>query len=130
MQENTTMEINRDHGDAIKGPGDRFLGDVWLWPRIGATQHTEVRNVLFTPGARSAWHRHPGGQVLHVTEGAGRVQARGEDREEIRAGDTVVCQPGEEHWHGAAPGTFMTHIAVTDGATEWHEQVSDHEYGT
>lgn len=70
----------------------------------------------------------PGGQVLHVTEGAGLVQTRGEAREEIRAGDTGVCQPGEEHWHGAAPGAFMTHVAVTDGATEWHEQVSDHEY--
>ena len=123
------MDINQRAGDAIKGPEERFAGEVWMWPRIGATEHTEVRNVLFTPGARSAWHRHPGGQVLHVTEGAGFVQSRDGERREIRAGDTVTCLPGEEHWHGAAPGAFMTHIAVTDGETEWGEQVTDREYG-
>jgi len=122
------MEIRSNPGDVTKGPEERFTGDVWLWPRIGVTQHTEVRNVLFTPGARSAWHRHPGGQVLHVTAGAGLVQARDGDRREIRAGDTVICLPGEEHWHGALPGAFMTHIAVTDGATEWLGPVSDREY--
>lgn len=63
------MEVTREAGDATRGPADRFTGDVWMWPRIGATEHTEVRVVLFTPGARSAWHRHPAGQVLHVTEG-------------------------------------------------------------
>lgn len=122
------MPIGREHGDVTKGPAERFTGDVWMWPRIGVTEHTEVRNVIFTPGARSAWHRHPGGQVLHVTEGAGVVQARGGERREIFAGDTVTCPPGEEHWHGAAPGTFMTHIAVTDGTTEWREHVTGDEY--
>ena len=122
------MEINRKPSDASRAPADRFTGDVWMWERIGATKHTEVRTVLFTPGARSAWHRHPAGQVLHVTEGAGLVQSRGGKREEIRAGDTVTSAPGEWHWHGAAPGTFLVHLAVSDGTTEWAEQVTDDRY--
>ena len=121
------MEVTRKVGDATKGPADRFTGDVWVW-RIGATEHTEVRVVLFTPAARTAWHRHPAGQVLHVTEGAGLVQSRGGVREEIRVGDTVTTAPGEWHWHGAALGTFMVHLAVSDGMTEWAEQVTDDEY--
>jgi len=122
------MDDNDHHDDLAHGPEDRFFGDVWLWPRIGSTESTEVRNVLFTPGSRSAWHRHPGGQVLHVTEGEGLVQIRGGERRSVRAGDTITCPPGEEHWHGASPGAFMTHIAVTDGRTEWHEQVADEDY--
>ena len=122
------MEIRRHPGDATKGPEGKFTGDVWLWPQIGTTEHTDVRNVLFTPGARSHWHRHPDGQVLHITEGVGVVQSRGGDLQEIRAGDTVICHPGEEHWHGAASGAFMTHIAVTDGPTGWDETVTDDEY--
>jgi quercetin dioxygenase-like cupin family protein len=115
-------------GDAAKAPADRFTGDAWIWGPAGATQHTEVRIVLFTPGARTAWHRHSAGQVLHVTEGRGRVQSRGGEREEIRAGDTVTAAPGEWHWHGAAPGTFIVHLAVSDGTTEWGERVTDEEY--
>jgi quercetin dioxygenase-like cupin family protein len=122
------MKITREPGDAISAPADRFTGDVWMWERIGATAHTEVRIVLFTPGARSAWHCHPAGQVLHVTTGAGLVQSRGGEREEIRAGDTVTTAPGEWHWHGAAPGKFMVHLAVTDGTTEWAKHVTDEEY--
>jgi len=122
------MDVSREPDDAIKGPADRFSGDVWMWPRIGATEHTEVRSVLFTPGARTAWHRHPGGQVLHVTEGSGLVQSRGAAREEIRAGDSVTTAPDEWHWHGAAPGGFMVHLAVSDGTTQWAEQVTDDEY--
>lgn len=99
-----------------------------MWPRIGATSNTEVRNVLSTPGARSAWHRHPDGQVPPVTEGIGVVPTRGGQPQEIRAGDTVLCPPGEEHWHGAAPDAFMPHVAVTDRATEWHEHVADPDH--
>jgi quercetin dioxygenase-like cupin family protein len=122
------MEITRKPDDATKAPAERFSGAVWMWERIGATQHTEVRIVLFTPGARSAWHRHPAGQVLHVTEGTGLIQSRGGAPEEIRAGDTVTAAPGEWHWHGASPGAFMVHFAVTDGTTEWAEHVTDEEY--
>jgi quercetin dioxygenase-like cupin family protein len=124
----TVMEVTRTAGDADKGPADRFTGDVWMWSRIGATDHTEVRAVMFTPSARSAWHRHPAGQVLHVTEGEGLVQSRDGTREAVRAGDTITTAPGEWHWHGAAPGTFMVHLAVTDGTTEWGRHVTDGEY--
>ena len=89
--------------------------------------------VTFEPGARTAWHTHPLGQTLIVTAGCGRVQRDGGPIEEIRAGDIVWFQPGERHWHGAAPTTGMTHIAIAemlDGKiVEWMEQVTDEQYG-
>ena len=121
------MEISRKQQDTAEGPAGWFTGQVWF-DQIGATEHTTVMSVHFTPGARTAWHSHPHGQVLHVTEGAGLVQSRGGDREEIRSGDTVHAQPGEVHWHGAAPGTFLTHLAVQEGMTEWAEHVTDDDY--
>ena len=121
------MEISRKAPETAKGPAEWFTGDVWL-DAVGQTGHVSVRSVHFTPGTRTAWHAHPHGQVLHVTEGAGRVQARGAAREDVRAGDTVVSGPGEWHWHGAAPGAFMSHFAVSDGTTEWGEHVTDEEY--
>jgi quercetin dioxygenase-like cupin family protein len=121
------MEISRKRQDSTPGPRERFTGAVWI-DEVGATENTTVMSVHFSPGARTAWHAHPHGQVLHVTEGAGLVQSRGGEREEIRAGDTVMAQPGEWHWHGAAPTTFMTHFAVQEGTTEWAGRVSDDEY--
>jgi quercetin dioxygenase-like cupin family protein len=121
------MEISRKRQDSTPGPQERFTGAVWI-DEVGATENTTVMSVHFSPGARTAWHAHPHGQVLHVTEGAGRVQSRGGELEEIRSGDTVTAQPGEWHWHGAAPTTFMTHFAVQEGTTEWAERVSDEEY--
>jgi quercetin dioxygenase-like cupin family protein len=96
---------------------------------------TRVLSVHFAPGARTAWHCHPLGQVLHVTEGAGLVQSRGADPEAIRAGDTVQAGAGEWHWHGAGPRTFMTHLAIqeADGdgqTTQWGDHVTDDEYLT
>jgi quercetin dioxygenase-like cupin family protein len=89
--------------------------------------------VTFEPGARTAWHTHPLGQTLIVTAGCGRVQRDGGSLEEIRAGDIVWFQPGERHWHGAAPTTGMTHIAIAemlDGkVVEWMEHVTDEQYG-
>ena len=92
-------------------------------------------SVHFTPGARTAWHTHPNGQTIFVVEGLGRAQRRGGPVEEIRPGDRVFFEPGEEHWHGAAPDRFMTHLAMLevgdDGApAEWGEHVTDAEYGT
>ena len=104
-----------------------FTGTVHMDPVLNAPG-VMINTVIFTPGARTHWHRHPGGQVLHITEGAGLVQARGGAREEVRAGDTVTSAPGEWHWHGAAPGTFMVHLAVSDGTTQWAEPVTDDEY--
>jgi quercetin dioxygenase-like cupin family protein len=90
-------------------------------------------SVHFSPGARTAWHRHPFGQVLHVVEGVGRAQGRGGPIEQVRAGDTIRFEADEEHWHGAAPATFMTHLALQEADDEgvpayWGEQVSDEEY--
>ena len=91
--------------------------------------------VHFTPGARTAWHTHPLGQTIYVTEGVGRCQRRGGPIGEIRPGDGVFFEPGEEHWHGAAPDRFMTHLAMqqTDDAgspVTWGEHVTDAEYGS
>ena len=87
----------------------------------------------FAPGARNAWHAHAVGQTVHVTEGVGRIQARGGEVLEIRAGDTVYTPPGEWHWHGAAPDRFMTHLAIFEAPaegpeTEWASKVTDAEY--
>jgi quercetin dioxygenase-like cupin family protein len=118
-----------------KGQSDRFVGDVWI-DRVAGEEplwRLRVSVVRFAPGARNAWHAHALGQTLHVTDGIGRVQARGRDVVQVRAGDTIYTPPGEWHWHGAAPDHFMTHLAIweapTDGEeTEWGDQVSDAEY--
>jgi quercetin dioxygenase-like cupin family protein len=119
-----------------KGTPDRFVGDVWIDRLTDAEPPSRIRvNVVrFAPGARNAWHAHAVGQTLHVTEGVGRVQARGGEIVEIRAGDTVHTPPGEWHWHGAAPDRFMTHLAMWEAPeegeeSEWGEHVSDPEYG-
>jgi quercetin dioxygenase-like cupin family protein len=89
--------------------------------------------VHFTPGARTAWHTHPNDQTIYVTEGVGCAQRRGGTIEMIRPGDRVFFEPGEEHWHGAASGRFMTHVAMLDvddagNSATWGAQVSDEEY--
>ena len=90
-------------------------------------------SVHFTPGARTAWHTHPNGQTIYVTEGVGLCQRRGGPVEVIRPGDRVFFEPGEEHWHGAAPNRFMTHLAMLQVDDEgknatWGEHVTDEEY--
>ena len=90
---------------AAAGPADWFTGQVWM-DELATLPGTAVRalRVTFSPGARTAWHAHPGGQVLHVVDGVGRVHSAGGPVRQLRAGDTVVAGPGEQHWHGAAPG--------------------------
>lgn len=129
------MNITRTRPDSMPGPGEWFTGTVWIDPIASgpSPSRLQVISVHFAPGARTAWHAHPNGQVLHVVEGAGRVQQRGGPVEAIRAGDTVVAGPGEWHWHGAGPGTFMTHLAMQEAAPEgysaqWGDHVTDAEY--
>lgn len=129
------MEIERERPSSRPGPADWFTGAVWLDPIAEAQPPSRLAalSVHFSPGARTAWHHHPFGQVLHVLEGAGRAQTRGGPVEVIRAGDTVRFAPDEEHWHGAGPETFMTHLALQeagdDGRTTlWLEHVTDAEY--
>ena len=128
------MEILRK-APTVKAGSDRFVGDAWLDVIVRGEGPSRVRAsiVRFAPGARNAWHAHAVGQTVHVTEGVGRIQARGGKLLEIRAGDTVHTPPGEWHWHGAAPDHFMTHLAIfeapAEGAeSEWGDQVPDAEY--
>lgn len=117
------------------GPAECFTGTVWFEQVAAPSAPSRLRayNVRFAPGARTAWHRHPLGQVLYVTDGAGLVGREGGPVQEIRAGDAVWIAPGERHWHGAGPHTFMTHLAVLETAedgseTEWGAHVGDAEY--
>src|SRR2546423_9443047 len=125
------MEI-RPSPPTVKGPADWFSGDVWIdgiaEPQ-GASQ-LNVAAVHFTPGARTAWHAHEGGQTLYVTEGRGVVQSRGEESVEIRPGDVLHTPDGQEHWHGAARDHFMTHISITQGPATWGDHVTDADYRT
>ena len=123
------MEISRKPPTG-KGPAEMFTGEVYLDPitRGLPPSSLSVAAVHFTPGARTAWHSHDGGQTLYVTEGRGQVQARGQARVELNPGDVVYAPDGEEHWHGSAPGHFMTHLTITEGGPHWGPHVTDEEY--
>jgi quercetin dioxygenase-like cupin family protein len=108
------MQITRSSIDTQKGPADWFTGDVYI-DAVAAPAGTSTfaaANVHFTPGARTAWHTHPHGQTIFVTEGVGLCQREGGPVEVIRPGDRVFFEPGENHWHGAASNRFMVHIAM------------------
>ena len=131
------MQITRSSIQTGKGPAEWFTGDVYIDAVAAAPAPARVQGNLvhFTPGARTAWHTHPLGQTIYVTEGVGRCQRRGGPVEVIRAGDRVFFEPDEVHWHGAAPGRFMVHLALNevDGehpAAHWGEHVTDEEYAT
>jgi quercetin dioxygenase-like cupin family protein len=114
----------------VKGPADWFTGDVWIEPLAtpGDVSHLTLGSVHFSPGARTAWHSHEGGQTLYVTEGKGLVQSRGNPLVELQPGDVIHAADREEHWHGAAPDHFMTHLSITGGTAEWGAHVTDDEY--
>jgi quercetin dioxygenase-like cupin family protein len=119
-----------------RAPKEYFTGTVLQDPivaAVNAPSRVLAASVSFEPGARTAWHTHPLGQTLHVISGVGRVQTKGGPIREIRPGDTVWIPPGEKHWHGAAPTTAMTHIAVHESLDgkhiTWMEHVTDEEYG-
>jgi quercetin dioxygenase-like cupin family protein len=117
-----------------KGPDEWFTGTVRIDPLFQATAPARAfgASVTFEPGARTAWHTHPLGQTLIVTAGCGRAQRWGGPMEEIRPGDVICIAPGEKHWHGAAPTTAMTHIAIQeqlDGkVVDWMGKVSNEQY--
>ncbi len=130
------MQITKNANKTNPGPSTWFTGAVYIdavaAPSAGS--RLSASSVHFTPGARTAWHTHPNGQTIYVTEGVGLAQRRGGAIAVIRPGDRVFFEPGEEHWHGATPDRFMTHLAMleVDGegnSATWGEHVTDAEYG-
>ncbi|MCB1744283.1 MAG: cupin domain-containing protein [Gammaproteobacteria bacterium] len=130
------MDIKRANARPTKvAPEDKFTGTVYQDEVVVGTTPSRMRatNVSFTPGARTAWHQHPVGQVLYVVSGVGRVQLEGEPVQELRPGDTAMIPPNTRHWHGAAPDRFFVHLAMSEvddkgGGTDWFEKVSDDQY--
>jgi quercetin dioxygenase-like cupin family protein len=129
------MQITRNSIETASGPSDWFTGAVFIDAVAAPAGQSRLAasSVHFTPGARTAWHTHPNGQTIWVTEGLGVCRRRGGPVEEIRPGDRVFFDPGEEHWHGAAPGRFMTHLAMQQVDDEgnpatWGDHVTDEEY--
>src|SRR5262245_61673399 len=130
------MQITRSTGETAAGPGDWFTGAVYIdtVATPSGSSRLAASSVHFTPAARTAWHWHPNGQTIYVVEGVGLAQRRGGSIEVIRPGDRVFFEPGEEHWHGAAPTRFMTHIAMHQvddegNAATWGDHLTDEEYG-
>jgi quercetin dioxygenase-like cupin family protein len=129
------MQLTRNSIDTMAGPRDWFTGAVCV-DAVAApagASHLSASSVHFTPGARTAWHSHPNGQTIYVTEGIGVAQRRGGPIEVIRPGDRVFFEPGEDHWHGAEATRFMTHLAMLQVDDEgqsatWGEHVTDAEY--
>jgi quercetin dioxygenase-like cupin family protein len=126
----------RPIGPTAKGPAATFTGDVYVNSIYQGQEPSRmvVALVRFTPGARTNWHSHAVGQTLHVTDGVGLVGTRDGSVVRVRPGDTVVCPPGEEHWHGAAADTFMSHFAMLENLpdsgdpTIWLEPVTVEQY--
>jgi len=130
------MQVTRNGIDTAPGPEDWFTGAVYLDSVAAPSDASRLSasSVHFTPGARTAWHTHPNGQTIFVTEGVGLCQSRGGPIEVIRPGERVFFEPGEEHWHGAAPNRFMTHLAILEVGDDghpatWLDHVTDEEYG-
>src|SRR3954467_5808644 len=129
------MQITRSSVQTQKGPADWFTGDVYIDAIAAPAGSSTFAAALvhFTPSARTAWHTHPHGQTIFVTEGIGLCQREGGTVEVIRPGDRVFFEPDENHWHGAASNRFMVHIAVNEVDADhplavWGDKVTDDEY--
>ena len=129
------MKITKNGVKSAAGPTEWFTGVVYIDTVAAPSDGSRLSasSVHFTPGARTAWHTHPNGQTIFVTEGVGLAQRRGGSVEIIRPGDRVFFEPGENHWHGAAPTRFMTHLAMLEvddkgNNAAWGDHVTDEEY--
>jgi quercetin dioxygenase-like cupin family protein len=133
LAESTVITENGSRANTA-GPADNFTGTVFVEPIYPSNDTTASTggHVTFSPGARSAWHTHPAGQVLIITDGTGWVQEKGGAKREVKPGDVVWTPPGVKHWHGATATTGMRHIAITNMANgkgvDWMEKVSDEQY--
>jgi len=130
------MHVNSSDPVSHRGGPEHFVGDVWRDELARPDEHSRIsiNRMHFAPGARSDWHQHPLGQVIHVTEGVGLIQERGGEVRIMRAGETVVSPPGEWHWHGASATSMMTMLGIQETHADeplvcWGEPVSDEEYG-
>jgi quercetin dioxygenase-like cupin family protein len=121
--------IHPGHGDTVIGAPSNFTGIAHLQPVFAQTPPSRLSSgiVTFEPGARSAWHTHPAGQVLVIVAGTGWVQEEGKPRQTVRAGDVVWTPPGVKHWHGATSTTSMTQVAIQENVdgrnVDWLEKV-------
>jgi len=129
------MKYTKSGGCTEAGPNEWFTGVVQIDPIRTPDEQSYIgcAHVRFAPGARTAWHSHPRGQTLYVTDGIGIVAVRGGKVQEIRPGDVVFIEPGEEHWHGATPDRFMAHVAMQEADRNgifitWLDHVTDEEY--
>src|SRR5881397_2748254 len=130
------MQITRNSLETTPGPSDGFTGAVYIDAVASPSPpaRTGAAMVHFTPGARTAWHTHPYGQTIFVTEGVGLCQREGDSVEVIRQGDRVFFEAGENHWHVAAADRFMVHVAIQDAdesvsPVTWGDHVTDEQYG-
>jgi quercetin dioxygenase-like cupin family protein len=131
------MKFTKSAGQTNRGPETWFTGTVLIDPIRDPDDQSAIgcAHVRFTPGARTAWHHHPKGQTLYVTDGIGLVCRRGGEAQVIHPGDVIYIEPGEEHWHGATPERFMAHVAMQEAddngqVVTWLEHVTDEEYQT
>ena len=129
------MRFTRSAGQSAQGPADWFTGDVLIDTVRNPDDQSAIgcAHVRFSPGGRTVWHSHPKGQTLYVTDGIGLVCRRGDAPIEIRPGDVVYIEPNEEHWHGATPDRFMSHVAMQEADQQgqvvtWLEPVTEEEY--
>jgi quercetin dioxygenase-like cupin family protein len=134
-QEGIIVKFTPSGGQTNPGPSDWFTGSVHIDGIRNPDDQSAVgcAHVRFTPGARTAWHTHPHGQTLYITDGIGYVAHRGGPIQEVRPGDVVYIEPGEEHWHGATPDRFMAHVAIQEAdqngdVVTWLDHVTDSEY--
>ncbi|SRR5258706_9500642 len=133
---NTPDTQNRIFPKGEKASPDYFTGTAWVKILVqdDSTFSCSIGNVTFEPGARNNWHTHPGGQILIVTDGTGYYQEKGESIQLLRKGDVIKILPNVEHWHGASPGSELTHIAISTntqkGIVEWLQRVTDEEYNS
>jgi quercetin dioxygenase-like cupin family protein len=130
------LQVTKNGVKTTAGSSEWFTGAVYVDAVAAPSNGSRLNasSVHFTPGARTAWHTHPNGQTIFVTEGVGLAQGRGGPIEVIRPGDRVFFRPGEDHWHGATPNRFMTHLSLVEVDDEgntatWGQHVSDEEYG-
>ena len=123
------IEHGRKGTPSLVGAADTFSGRAMLDPLLeDGNGEVRINSVMFSPGGRTFWHSHAGGQVLIVVSGHGMVETRDGHRERLNPGDLVWAPPGEVHWHGAAPDSFINHTAISLGLTDWAEQVDDGHY--